>query len=59
MCSEELNDFYFSPDIIRVIKSRRMNRAVLVAHIEEKRNSCWVLVRKRKEIHNLEDLRVR
>ena len=42
----ELNDLYPSPNIVRVIKSRRMRRAGHAARIEEKRGVCRVLVRK-------------
>jgi hypothetical protein len=35
--NEELNDLYCSPNIVRVIKSRRMRWAGHVAHMEEKR----------------------
>ena len=34
---EELNDLYFSPSIIRVIKSRRMRWAGHAAHMGERR----------------------
>jgi len=33
----ELNDFYSSPNIVRVIKSRRMRWAGHVAHMDEER----------------------
>jgi hypothetical protein len=36
--NEELNGLYFAPTIVRVIKSRRMKWAGLVARIEK--NSC-------------------
>jgi len=42
--NEELNDLYSSPNIVRVIKSRRMRRAGHVARIGEKRGcigSWW------------------
>jgi len=43
--NEELNDLYCSPDIIRVIKSRRMRWVGHVAHGgEEKRSAYRVLV---------------
>jgi len=35
--NEELNDLYCSPNIVRVIKSRRMRRAVHVARVGEER----------------------
>jgi hypothetical protein len=35
--NEELNDLYFSPNIVRVIKSRRMKWAGHVARIGERR----------------------
>jgi hypothetical protein len=37
--NEELLDFYSSPSIIRIIKSRRMRRAGHVARMGEKRNA--------------------
>ena len=42
--NEELNDFYSSPNIVRVIKSRRMRWAGHVAHMGEEmgcRGSWW------------------
>ena len=36
--NEELSDLYFSPNIFRVIKSRRMRWAVHVARMEERRS---------------------
>jgi len=44
--NEELNELYYSPSIVRVIKSRRMRWAGHVAHIGEKRGVYRVLVRK-------------
>ena len=41
--NEELNDLYCSPNILRVIKSRRMRRAGDVACIGEKRDVYRVL----------------
>ena len=41
---EELNDLYYSPNIVRVIKSRRMRWAGHVARMGEEsgcRGSCW------------------
>jgi hypothetical protein len=42
---EELRDLYFSPSIIRIIKSRRMRWAGHVARMGEKRNAYRLLVR--------------
>ena len=42
--NEELKDLYSSPNIVRVIKSRRMRWAGHVAHVGEERGcigSCW------------------
>ena len=44
--NEELNDLYSSPNIVRVIKSRRMRRAGHVARMEEVRGMHKVLVGK-------------
>jgi len=44
--NEELNDLYSSPNIVRVIKSRRMRRAGHVARMGEKRGVYRVLVGK-------------
>ena len=43
---EELNDLYCSPNIVRVIKSRRMKWAGHVARMGERRGVYRVLVRK-------------
>jgi hypothetical protein len=42
--SEELHGFYFSPNIFRIIKSRRMGWAGYVARIGERRSvfKVWV-----------------
>jgi hypothetical protein len=42
---EELRDFYSSPSIIRIIKSRRMKWAGHAAGMGEKRNAFILLVR--------------
>jgi hypothetical protein len=42
--NEELHNFYSSASIIRVIKSRRMRWAGLVARMVEKRNAYMILV---------------
>jgi hypothetical protein len=44
--NEELHDLYPSPNILRVIKSRRMRWAGPVARMEEGRGVCRVLVGK-------------
>jgi hypothetical protein len=44
--NEELNDLYFSPNIVRVIKSRRMSWAGHVARMGEGRGVYRVLVGK-------------
>ena len=44
--NEELNDLYCSPNIVRVIKSRRMRWAGHVAHMGEERGVYRVLVGK-------------
>ena len=44
--NEELSDLYSSPNIVRVIKSRRMRWAGHVARMGEERGACRVLVGK-------------
>jgi hypothetical protein len=44
--NDELHNFYSSPNIIRMIKSRRMRLAGHVARTGEKRNAYMILVRK-------------
>jgi len=46
--NEELNDLYSSPNIVRVIKSRRMRWAGHVAHMGEERGMYRVLVGKQE-----------
>ena len=46
MHNEELNDLYCSPNIVRVIKSRRMRWAGHVAHMGEEKGVYRVLVAK-------------
>ena len=46
MHNEELNDLYSSPNIVRVIKPRRMRRAGHVARMGEERGVYRVLVGK-------------
>jgi hypothetical protein len=42
--NKELNDLYTSPNIIRVIKSRKMRWAGHVARMGDKRGTHWILV---------------
>jgi hypothetical protein len=42
--NEELHDLYFSPSIIRMIKSRKMRWIARVAILRETRNAYKVLV---------------
>jgi hypothetical protein len=42
--NEELHNLYFSPSIIRIIKSRRMRLMEHVARIEEKKNAYRILM---------------
>jgi len=59
--NEELNDLYSSPNIVRVIKSRRMGLVWHVARVGERRGVYRVLVGKLKKKplgrprHKLED----
>jgi hypothetical protein len=46
MHNEELNGFYSSPNVVRVIKSRRTRWAGHVARMGEERGECRVLVGK-------------
>ena len=46
--NEELNDLYSSPNIVRVIKLRRMRWAGHVAHMGERRRVYRILVGKRE-----------
>jgi hypothetical protein len=47
--NEELRDLYSSPSIIRIIKSRRMRWAGLVARMGEKRNAYRLLWESQRE----------
>jgi len=47
--NEELNDMYSSPNIVRVIKSRRMRWAGHVARMGDRRGVFRVVVRKPQE----------
>jgi hypothetical protein len=53
--NEELNDLYSSPNIVRVIKSRRMVWAGHAAPMGERRGIYRVLVGKLRERDHLED----
>jgi hypothetical protein len=44
--NEELHNLYFSPSLIRMIKSRRMRRAGHVARMWEKKNAYRILMGK-------------
>jgi hypothetical protein len=52
---EEIYDLYSSPNVIRVIKSRRMNWKGQVAHRVERRGAYRVLadLRERSQLRNL------
>jgi hypothetical protein len=52
--NEELNDLYCSPNIVGVIKSRRMRLAGHVAHMGEGRSIYRILVGKSEENGHLE-----
>jgi hypothetical protein len=47
--NEELHDLYSSPNIIRIIKSRRMRWAGHLARMDEKRNAYRLLWESQKE----------
>jgi hypothetical protein len=55
--SEELHNLYCSPNVIRIMKSRRMNGAGHVARMGEKRNAYRILVGKPEVKGPLEGLR--
>jgi len=42
--NEELNDLYFSPNIMQVIKARRRRWARHVAGTGERKDAYWILV---------------
>ena len=56
--NEELNDLYSSPNIVRVIKSRRMRWVGHVARMCEEREVYRVLVGNRRERNRWGDLGV-
>jgi hypothetical protein len=49
---------YSSPDIVRVIKSRRNRWAVHVASMWERRGAYWVFMGKSDVKRHLEDVRI-
>jgi hypothetical protein len=51
--NDELHSLYSSPDIVRVIKSRRMRWAEHVARMGEGRGVYWVLVGRPEEKRSL------
>jgi hypothetical protein len=53
--NEELNGLYSSPNIVRVIKSRRMRWARHVASVGERRGAYRVLVEQPEGKNHLED----
>ena len=53
--NEEINDLYCSPNIVRVIKSRRMRWAGHVARMGERGGACRILVGKPEGNIHLED----
>jgi len=57
--NEELNDLYCSPNVVRVIKSRRIKLAEYVARMAEKRGVYGVLVGKHEEKRRLGSPRLR
>ena len=57
--NEELNDLYCSPNIVRVMKSRRMRWAGHVARMGERRGVYRVLVGKPERKRPLGKLRCR
>jgi hypothetical protein len=56
--NEELHNLYTSPNIIRVIKSRRIRWAEHVARMGEMRNVYKILIGKPEGRNHSEDLRV-
>jgi len=49
LINEELNDLYSSPNIVRVIKSRKMRWAGHVARMGEERGCIWCWWGNRRE----------
>ena len=53
--NEELNDLYCSPNIVRMIQSRRMRWAEYVARMVEKKGVYRILRGNLRKRHHLED----
>jgi hypothetical protein len=53
--NEELHNLYVSPNVISVLKSRRMGLTVYVAYMSEMRNEYNILVGKRERRDYSED----
>ena len=58
LLNEELNDLYTYPNIVRVIKSRRMRWVAHVARMGKERGAYRILVGNRKERDHWGDLGV-
>jgi hypothetical protein len=58
LCYEELHDLYSSPDIIQIMKLRKITWVGHVAHVggRGERNICRVLMGKPEGMNHLEDL---
>jgi hypothetical protein len=56
--NEGLRNLYTSPNIVRMIKSRRIIWAGRVARMVQMRNACNILVGKRERRYHLEDVGV-
>jgi hypothetical protein len=48
--NEELHNLYFSPSIMRMIKSRRMRWAGHIARVGEKRNAYRILQEQKRQL---------
>jgi hypothetical protein len=55
LCNEELYPLHSLPNIIRVIKERRMRLTGLETHGRDRRGACGVLVGKLRERHFSKD----
>jgi hypothetical protein len=56
LLNDEHHNLYSSPNIIRMMKSRRMRWAGHVTHVAEKRNTYSILLRKPEGKTRVEDL---